>query len=101
MKPPAPVTLQGRLVRLEPLTREHLPALSAVGLDPDLWRWTVSRVRDEREMAAWLDTALAEQAAGRSVPFTVLDRAAGLALLIVWKHRSNLARILGGRESRL
>lgn len=80
MKPPAPVTLEGRLVRLEPLTREHLPALSAVGLDPDLWRWTVSRVRDEREMAAWLDTALAEQAAGRSVPFTILDRTAGLVI---------------------
>lgn len=80
MKPPGPVTLEGRLVRLEPLTRDHLPALCAVGLDPDLWRWTVSRVRDEREMAAWVDNALAEQAAGRSVPFAILDQASGLVI---------------------
>lgn len=80
MKPPAPVTLDGRLVRLEPLTRDHLPALCAVGLDPDLWRWTVSRVRDEREMAAWVESALAEQAAGRAVPFAILDRASGLVI---------------------
>ncbi|HSE26678.1 MAG TPA: GNAT family N-acetyltransferase [Gemmatimonadales bacterium] len=80
MKPPAPVTLVGRLVRLEPLTRDHLPALAAVGLDPDLWQWTVSRVRDEREMTDWLEGALAEAAAGRAVPFVILDCATGLVI---------------------
>ena len=80
MKRPAPVVLEGRLVRLEPLTPAHLPSLCAVGLDPDLWRWTVSRVRDEREMAAWLEGALAEQAAGEAVPFAILDRETGLVI---------------------
>jgi RimJ/RimL family protein N-acetyltransferase len=80
VKAPAPVTLVGRLVRLEPLTRDHLPALAAVGLDPDLWQWTVSRVRDEREMTDWLEGALAEAAAGRAVPFVILDCATGLVI---------------------
>jgi RimJ/RimL family protein N-acetyltransferase len=80
VKLPAPVTLVGRLVRLEPLTQAHGPALAAVGLDPDLWRWTVSRVRDEREMGVWLDAALADQAAGRALPFVILDCATGLVI---------------------
>lgn len=80
MKQPVPVTLEGRLVRLEPLTQAHLPALAAVGLDPDLWRWTVSRVRDEREMGVWLEAALTDQAAGRALPFVILDRATGLVI---------------------
>jgi RimJ/RimL family protein N-acetyltransferase len=58
----------------------HLPALCAVGLDPDLWRWTVSRVRDEREMAAWIAEAQAEQAAGRSIPFAILDGTRGAVI---------------------
>ncbi|MBI3452195.1 MAG: hypothetical protein HY057_05060, partial [Rhodospirillales bacterium] len=33
-----PVTLEGRHVRLEPLTRAHLPALAAA-LDPELLQW--------------------------------------------------------------
>jgi RimJ/RimL family protein N-acetyltransferase len=80
VKLPAPVTLEGRLVRLEPLTRGHLPALAAVGLDPDLWRWTVSRVRDEREMGVWLESALADQDAGRALPFVIVDRSTGLVI---------------------
>lgn len=80
MIPPGPVVLEGRLVRLEPMSREHLPGLTAVGLDPDLWRWTVSRVRDGREMADWVAGALEEAAAGVAVPFTILDRATGLVI---------------------
>ena len=34
-----PVTLEGRHVRLEPLSLEHLDELTEAGLDEDLWRW--------------------------------------------------------------
>ena len=34
-----PVVLSGAIVRLEPLTLAHVPALVQVGLDPELWRW--------------------------------------------------------------
>jgi RimJ/RimL family protein N-acetyltransferase len=80
VKPPAPVVLEGRLVRLEPMCREHLPGLTAAGLDPELWRWTVSRVRDEREMAEWLAGALQDADNGAAVPFAILDRATGLVI---------------------
>ena len=38
-----PVTLTGKRVRLEPLDLgRHFDGLVAVGLDDDLWRWTLN-----------------------------------------------------------
>jgi N-acetyltransferase len=77
ISPQEAVTLVGRHVRLEPLTREHLPQLVAVGLDPDLWRWIPTPVRTAEQMAAYVDRALDEQAAGRALPFATVDQATG------------------------
>ena len=52
---PAPVVLEGAHVRLEPLAPGHLDALCAVGLDEELWRWTIARATTRPEMQAWLD----------------------------------------------
>lgn len=72
---PEPVTLVGTSARLEPLTVEHVPALASVGVDPELWRWTLAVVHDEEEMRQYVQNALDEQAAGRSLPFAIVDRA--------------------------
>jgi len=40
-----PVTLTGRFVELRPLTLGQTESLVAIGLDPDLWRYTVSQVK--------------------------------------------------------
>ena len=73
---PTPVVLEGAHVRLEPLAPGHLDALSAVGLDEELWRWTIARATTRPEMQAWLDAALAAQAAGTQVPFALVERSA-------------------------
>ena len=73
---PSPITLTGDFVRLEPLTSDHLDALCTVGLDSALWRWSPRKPILTRDaMAAYVDEALAEQAAGRSVPFATVHRA--------------------------
>lgn len=72
-----PVTLEGTHVRLEPLALEHVPGLCDVGLDPELWRWTLSVVQDAAGMQAWVEAALKAQEAGREVPFATVDRATG------------------------
>jgi N-acetyltransferase len=69
-----PVTLEGRHVRLEPLTSDHLPGLIEVGLDPALWRWTVSQVQTPTDMRDYVETALARAATGDEVPFATIDR---------------------------
>lgn len=69
-----PVTLEGRFVRLEPLSRTHVEGLARVGLDPELWKWIPFVVTTPEEMRAYVETALAEQAAGQSLPFAVVHR---------------------------
>lgn len=72
-----PVTLRGRIVRLEPLELEHVPGLAAVGLDPAIWRWTIFRPRSADDIRAWAEEAIAARDAGRELPFATLDAATG------------------------
>jgi RimJ/RimL family protein N-acetyltransferase len=72
-----PVTLEGRVVRLEPLRRDHHAALCSAGLDPELWRWTAGHVDSAEEMHAYIDRALARQAEGTALPFATVERASG------------------------
>lgn len=71
-----PITLEGRHVRLEPLTVGHLDPLVAIGLEEDLWRWTVSRIRTRDDMRAYMEEAFEAQAQGAALPFVTVDRAA-------------------------
>ena len=73
----APVILQGRHMRLEPLTLEHAAGLAEVGLDDDLWKWIPTPVRTPEEMSAYVQTALQEQAAGSAMPFALIEKSSG------------------------
>jgi RimJ/RimL family protein N-acetyltransferase len=72
-----PVTLEGRSARLEPLTRAHRRGLLAAATGPrDTYGFTLVPA-DEAEVAAYVEAALAEQEAGRALPFATVDRATG------------------------
>ena len=72
-----PITLEGRAVRLEPLSLEHHAQMCEAGLDFELWHWTTQNVRTPEDMRAYIEQALAEQARGTSLPFATIDRASG------------------------
>ena len=72
-----PFVLEGVHVRLEPLSRTHLPGLCEVGLEEELWRWIPNPVRTAVDMAAYVELALKEQAEGLSLPFAQMERATG------------------------
>jgi N-acetyltransferase len=72
-----PCTLEGRLVRLEPLTLSHLEALCVVGLDPELWRFTVSKVATPDDMRRYVEAALKAQREGTALPFAIVWHATG------------------------
>jgi len=72
-----PVTLEGRCVRLEPLSLAHLDGLCAVGLEDELWRWTLVQVRTRDDMRRYVESALAAQASGAALPFATVERAGG------------------------
>lgn len=70
-----PVVLEGTIVRLEPLARQHVDGLCAVGLAPELWQWTTTMLRNRADMEQYVTSALELQAAGTALPFvTVLKR---------------------------
>jgi len=72
-----PVILQGRHVRLEPLTPEHAAGLAEVGLDGDLWKWIPTPVCTPEEMSAYVQSALRDQAAGTALPFALIEKSSG------------------------
>jgi RimJ/RimL family protein N-acetyltransferase len=72
-----PVILQGRHVRLEPLTPEHAAGLAEVGLDGDLWKWIPTPVCTPEEMSAYVQSALQDQAAGTALPFALIEKSSG------------------------
>ncbi len=66
----APVTLRGKYVTLEPLSRDHHDGLAAAASDGKLWNlWYTSIPRPE-EMKKEIERRLALQEAGSMVPFT-------------------------------
>jgi RimJ/RimL family protein N-acetyltransferase len=74
VKPPRPVVLEGRHIRLEPLEARHLPGLIAAGdEDPEIFHFMVGNPYltgwDE-----WLSEALVGQAAGRYVAWATVLR---------------------------
>ena len=68
---PAP-DMEGEHVQLEPLSLKHLDGLCAVGLDPELWRWTPNQVRDRDEMRAYVEAALDDERRNLSQPFATI-----------------------------
>lgn len=78
--PIAPVALTGRTIRLEPLTREHVPALVEIALGGDIFRWFTIRMDSPADVAKWVDDALAAHAAGTALPFATVQLADGRVL---------------------
>jgi len=72
-----PAVLEGRYVRLEPMTVDHAQPLAEVGLDADLWRWIPVPVRTAADMQAYIETALKERDSGSAIPFVQVERASG------------------------
>ncbi|HEU4828705.1 MAG TPA: GNAT family N-acetyltransferase [Gemmatimonadales bacterium] len=71
-----PVSLEGRLVRLEPLSFDHEPALLAAAQDERIWRYTIHDPRTPETMHAYVSAALADGDRGEALPFVVHHREA-------------------------
>jgi RimJ/RimL family protein N-acetyltransferase len=75
--PLLPVELAGRHVRLLPLAIDHLDALAAVGLDPELWRWTTTHAETRDDLRRYVEQALREEREGMALPFVTTLAADG------------------------
>jgi RimJ/RimL family protein N-acetyltransferase len=65
--------LDGRIVRLEPLAREHEEGLWLASRDPATWRWlNVVKPRTRYEWSAFIERALDGAAAGTEIPLVTV-----------------------------
>ena len=70
-----PVALTGLRAELVPLERSHIPALYEAGQHDDIWYYMPLQTTPTLErMTGSVESALADQAAGTCLPFTILDR---------------------------
>jgi RimJ/RimL family protein N-acetyltransferase len=73
----APVVLEGRIVRLEPLSPDHLSGLVGAGRDPAIWTWMPADGSTAEGMAGIVATALAGRTTGSEMPLVTVERASG------------------------
>jgi RimJ/RimL family protein N-acetyltransferase len=70
--------LDGQRVRLEPLDLDrHFEGLAAIGLDSDLWTWTLNHCETRDDLREYVEQAVREWEEGRSIPFATIDLATG------------------------
>jgi len=74
-----PVTLEGSVVRLEPIRREHAELFWAVAKNDlgDIFRWIPYAMKTREEFQTLIDKAFAEQGRGESVVFATVERTSG------------------------
>jgi RimJ/RimL family protein N-acetyltransferase len=70
---PAPVTLEGNGVRLEPLLSTHATDLATAASDGKLWELWFTSVPEPDQVAAYVADALAGQQAGHMLPWVVRE----------------------------
>jgi RimJ/RimL family protein N-acetyltransferase len=73
---PERVTLEGRVVRLEPLEERHRDDLLAAGADPEIWRYMGTVLTGPEDWDAYLAHALGPE----FVAWATVDKASGRAI---------------------
>ena len=72
-----PCTLEGDVVRLEPLDHRQIDALMEAARDPEVSRWMTAPLAGEENMRRFVTEALRAQEAGSALPFATIERASG------------------------
>jgi N-acetyltransferase len=76
-----PLTLEGRIVRLEPLQEDHVADLCRVGFDSEIWRWMLyGNIDSEEKMRQFVRKLLEWQQASETLPFAVIHLEEGRAI---------------------
>lgn len=75
-----PVTLEGVLIRLEPLRLNHLAALSEVGLETEIWTYFTKPILNEADMREYIEIALKGEADQTMLPFVTILQAGNVPI---------------------
>ena len=74
-----PVTLEGSVVRLEPIRREHADLFWGAAKDAldDIFRWIPYRMQTREDFHSLVEKIFDEQERGESVAFATVERSSG------------------------
>ena len=73
-----PVTLQGKHVRLEPLSEAHTSGLAEIGIGQSFWDFMLyGNIQTEADMRNWVLDILSRAEKGTDLPFAVIHLASG------------------------
>src|SRR5580658_2372504 len=75
----AATRLENEHVLLRPVERADRASLHAIALDPEIWRYFVTRIESDSDFDAFFDAGLADQGAGRRVVYYIADKRTGQA----------------------
>src|SRR5512144_970364 len=73
-----PVVLQGKYVRLEPMTEAHIPGLTEIGAGQTFWDFMLyGNISTEEDMRNWVRDILSRAEKGTDLPFVAIHLASG------------------------
>ena len=73
-----PIVLEGRHVRLEPMTEAHVSALAEIGVEQDIWDFMVyGDMKTEDDMRSWVKDILSRAEKETDLPFVVIHLKSG------------------------
>ena len=74
-----PITLEGSVIRLEPIRREHSETFREVAKDDldNIFQWIPYRMKSLEDFQHVVDKALVEQERSESVVFAIVERSSG------------------------
>jgi RimJ/RimL family protein N-acetyltransferase len=76
-----PITLAGRIVRLEPLSEAHIASLAKVALNEKIWHYMrYGNIETIEQLTVWVRELLDLQSQGTDLPFAVIFLATGEAI---------------------
>jgi RimJ/RimL family protein N-acetyltransferase len=73
-----PITLTGKFVRLEPLSEDHIPGLTEIGVGQDFWGFMLyGDIKSEADMRNWVLDIMERGKRGGDLPFAVIHLESG------------------------
>ena len=69
-----PVILDGKFVRLEPLSMSHLKGLLEVAFEESIWKWNPSAVSNQEDLENYIESALVDKEKGIALPFATIEQ---------------------------
>ena len=65
--------LKGRYVQIVPMERNHIKEMYDIGQKEEIWRYLPVKIKTQKEMAKFVENALANKETGEEFPFVLLD----------------------------